>query len=119
MIQITFMDFIPPEHTFASMSIIALILLFVSFVLAVKLKNMMGAGKDTGPVKILMAVIVTNGILGFYSASSIYWKFFHDYISYVRITDLILLVISIVLVASIYKVYRDYTNLIKKNEPNG
>lgn len=118
MIQISFMEFIPPEHTFASMSIIALILLIVSFLLALKLKNMMGTGKDTGPVKILMVVIATNGILGAYSASALYWKFWHDYVSYVRITDIILLIISIILVVSIYKVYKDYTSLIKKNEPN-
>lgn len=118
MIEITFMNFLPPEHMFAIMSIIALVLLFISFLFAIKLKNMMGAGKDTGPVKILMAVIVTNAILGFYSATSIYWKYIHDYVSYVRITDIILLVISIILLISIYKVYKDYTQIIQKNEPN-
>ena len=118
MIQITFTNFLPPEHLFASMSIAALALLFVSFLFAIKLKNMMGAGKDTGPVKILMAVIVTNAILGFYSATSIYWKYVHDYVTYVRLTDIILLIISIILVVSIYKVYKDYTQIIQKNEPN-
>jgi len=106
-----------PQYTFASISIIALILLGVSFLLALKLKNMMGAGKDTGPVKILMAVIATNGILGAYSATSIYWKYVHNYVNYVRVTDFVLLVIGLILVVSIYKIYKDYTNVIKKHEP--
>jgi len=106
-----------PQYTFASMSFIALALLGISFLFALKLKNMMGAGRDTGPVKILMAVIATNGILGAYSATAIYWKYVHNYINYVRFTDIVLLIIGIILVASIYKIYKEYTNIIKKHEP--
>ena len=106
-----------PQYTFASISFIALALLFISFLLALKLKNMMGSGRDTGPVKILMAVIATNGILGAYSATAIYWKYVHNYVNYVRFTDIILLVISIILVVAIYKIYKEYTSVVKKHEP--
>lgn len=116
--MITLSNFNPPEHTFAIMSLIALILLVVSFILALKLKNMMGGGKDAAPVKILMITIVLNALFGIYSASSMFWKYEHDYVTHVRVTDMFLLLIGIIMVTYIYKVYRDYTQLLKKNEPN-
>jgi len=112
------LEFTPPENTFATISIIALVLLFVSFLFALKLKNLMGTGKDTAPVKILMTVIVVNAILGFYSATELFWKYQHDYVTHTRITDIMMLVIGIILSVSVYKVYKDYTHLLKKNEPN-
>ena len=110
-------DFIPPVYSFATISIVALILIGVSFILALKLMNLMGSGKDTATVKILMITIVVNGILGVYTASAIYWKYAHEYVTYVRVTDIVLLLIGIILVTSLYKVYKDYKKLIKKNEP--
>src|SRR3989344_4984404 len=110
-------EFIPPVYLFASISIAALVLLGISFVLAVRLMQLMGKGKDTATVKILMITIIVNGILGLYSASAIYWKYVHEYVNYVRNTDIVLLLIGIILVTSLYKVYKDYKKLIKKNEP--
>jgi len=106
------------QHPFATISITAFILIAISFVLALKLKNLMGAGKDTAPVKILLTVILVNGILGAYSVTSIYWKYVYNYVNYVRFSDVILLVIGLILVVSIYSVYRDYDKLLKKHEPN-
>ncbi len=110
-------EFIPPVYTFATISISALILLGISFLLAIKLMRLMGKGKDTATVKILMTTIVVNGILGLYTASAIYWKYVHEYVNYVRITDIVLLIIGLILSVSIYKVYKDYAKLIKRNEP--
>src|SRR3989338_34813 len=105
-------EFIPPVYLFASISVAALILLGMSFVLAVRLMQLMGKGKDTAPVKILMITIATNGLLGIYSASAIYWKYVHNYVNYVRNTDIVLLAIGLIL-----KVYMHYARLIKRNEP--
>jgi len=110
-------EFIPPVYLFASISVAALILLGMSFVLAVRLMQLMGKGKDTATVKILMITIATNGLLGIYSASAIYWKYVHNYVNYVRNTDIVLLAIGLILVVSIFKVYIDYARLIKRNEP--
>ena len=110
-------EFIPPVYLFASISVAALILLGMSFVLAVRLMQLMGKGKDTATVKILMITIIVNGILGLYSASAIYWKYVHEYVNYVRNTDIVLLAIGLILVVSIFKVYIDYARLIKRNEP--
>src|SRR3989344_1288616 len=110
-------EFIPPVYLFASISIAALVLLGISFVLAVRLMQLMGKGKDTATVKILMITIATNGLLGIYSASAIYWKYVHNYVNYVRNTDIVLLAIGLILVVSIFKVYIDYARLIKRNEP--
>jgi len=52
-----------------------------------------------------------------YSASAIYWKYVHEYVNYVRNTDIVLLAIGLILVVSIFKVYIDYARLIKRNEP--
>ena len=112
-----FEEFIPPLYSFASISIAALVLIGISFLIALKLMNLMGKGKDTATVKILMITIVVNGILGLYTASAIYWKYVHEYVNYVRVTDMVLLLIGIILVTSLYKVYKDYKKLIKKNEP--
>ena len=110
-------EFIPPVYLFASISVAALILLGMSFVLAVRLMQLMGKGKDKEKVKILMITIATNGLLGIYSASAIYWKYVHNYVNYVRNTDIVLLAIGLILVVSIFKVYIDYAKLIKRNEP--
>ncbi len=110
-------EFIPPVYLFASISVIALVLLGISFILAVRLMQLMGKGKDTATVKILMITIATNGLLGVYSATAIYWKYVHNYVNYVRNTDIVLLVIGVILVVSIFKAYMDYARLIRRNEP--
>ncbi len=104
-------------YLFASISIAALVLIGISFLLALELKKIMGKGKDTAPIKILMTVIAVNALLGLYSATSLYWKYWHDYLTYVRVSDLVLLVIGVILVTSLWKVYLDYKTLIKKHEP--
>ena len=109
-------SFLP--HTFATIDALALILLGVSFFLTLKLKKLMGEGKDTGPVKLLTVVIAVNFILGATLLIAIYEKSVGAYINYVRITDIMMLVIGIVLTYSVWKIYKDYKKLIKKHEPN-
>ena len=55
-----FEEFIPPLYSFASISIAALVLIGISFLIALKLMNLMGKGKDTATVKILMITIWQN-----------------------------------------------------------
>ncbi len=104
-------------YLFASISIIALVLIGISFLLALELRKLMGKGKDTAPIKILLTVIAVNALLGLYSVTALYWKYWHDYLTYVRISDVMLLIIGIILVTSLWKVYSDYKSLIKKHEP--
>lgn len=98
-------------------SIIALILIGISFLLALQLKKIMGKGKDTAPVKILMTIVAVNGLLAIYSVVVLYWQYSHDYLTYVRISNIMLLVIGVILVTSLWKVYSGYKTLIRKHEP--
>jgi len=103
---------------FAYISLAAVALIGIAFALALKLKEIMGKGRDTAPLKILLTLIFTNGILAIYSASAVYWKYTHDYLTYVQITDVVLLAIGIILVISIWKIYDEYDGLVKKHDPN-
>ena len=103
---------------FAYISLAAVALIAIAFVLALKLKRLMGKGSDTAPIKILLTLIFVNIILAGYSASSIYWKYTHDYLTYVQTTDVVLLAIGIILVISIWKILSDYKSLINKHDPN-
>ncbi|HKZ50079.1 MAG TPA: hypothetical protein VJ110_03690 [Candidatus Nanoarchaeia archaeon] len=107
-----------PPHTFATIDAFALVFLGVSFILTLRLKKLMGEGKDTGPVKLLTTVIAVNFILGATLLLAIYQKSIGGYINYVRLTDVMMLVIGIVLTYSVWKIYKDYKKLIKKYEPN-
>jgi len=100
---------------FAYISLAAVALIGIAFALALKLKDVMGKGRDTAPLKILLTL---NGILAIYSASAIYWKYTHDYLTYVQITDVVLLAIGIILVISIWKIYDEYGGLVKKHDPD-
>lgn len=103
---------------YLTMDIIALITLGISFFLALKLKRLMGKGKDTGPIKILLIVIAVNGLLGFLLLLGGYFKYIGEYINYNRLTDFMLMIIGIILLGSVYWFYRDYRKLIKKHEPD-
>lgn len=107
-----------PFRPYLTIDIIALAALAASFLLALKLKFLMGHGKDAAPVKIILIVILTNGLLGLLLLLGGYQKFIGSYANYNRLTDIFLMVIGLILTASLYKVYRDYKNLIKKHEPN-
>jgi len=100
-----------------TVNILAVIFLGASFFLALALKNLMGKGKDTGPVKILMIVIILNALLGATLLMGGWFQYLHDWTTYVRIVDVSLMTIGIVLTASIAWIYKDYKKLIKKHEP--
>lgn len=105
------------RHPFATVDIAALILLVISFVFILKLHNLMGKGKDTGPVKLLLIVIAVNLILAVTLLAALYQKYIGAYFNYIRITDISLFIIGVILAFSAYKIYRDYEKLVKKNEP--
>ena len=103
---------------FLTIDVIALIFLASSLVLTLKLKKLMGKGKDTGPVKILLIVAAINIILGALLLAGGYSKYIGSYIDYVRLTDISLMAIGIILTGSVWKVYTDYKKIIKKHEPD-
>ena|SRR3989338_8961607 len=105
------------RHPFATVDIAALILLVISFVFILKLHNLMGKGKDTAPVKLLLIVVVINLILALTLLAAIYQKYIGAYFNYIRITDISLFIIGVILAFSTYKIYYDYEKLVKKNEP--
>jgi hypothetical protein len=107
-----------PPHTFAAIDAFALIFLGISFFLTMRLKKLMGEGKDTAPVKLLTAVIAVNFILGTTLLIAIYEKSIGGYINYVRLTDVMMLIIGVVLTYSVWKIYKDYKKLVRKHEPN-
>lgn len=100
-----------------TVNILALIFLGTSFLLGILLWRLMGKGKDTGPVKILMIVIVMNVILGSTLLIGGWFQYLKDWVQYARIVDISLMIIGLVLTASIAWVYNDYKKLIKKYEP--
>jgi hypothetical protein len=103
---------------FLTIDIIALVALAISFFMSIKLVRLMGKGKDAEPAKILIIVTVMNGLLGLLLLMGGYQKYLQDYLMYVRMTDIILMIAGIVLAVSIFKVYTDYKKLIRKHEPN-
>jgi len=103
---------------YAAMDFLALVLLVASFFLTLKLKNLMGEGKDTAPVQLLLVVISINFILGVSLLAAVYQKYIGAYLNYVRLTDIMMLIIGLVLTVSVYKIYRDYKKLVKKHEPS-
>ena len=106
-----------PTGPFAIISLSAVVLIGISLLLALKLKRLMGKGKDTAPIKILMITIAVNGLLSLLSVTVLYWQYWHDYLMYARISNVMLLIIGIILVISLWKVYNDYSKLIKKYDP--
>jgi hypothetical protein len=101
-----------------AVNIIAMIALVVSFYLGIKLKILMGRGRDTGPVKLLIIVIAMNGLLGLQFLVGGYLKYLGMFIDYVRLADVTIMVIGITLSVLIYRQYKQYSKLIKRNEPN-
>jgi hypothetical protein len=102
---------------YAIMDITASVFLLVSFILTLKLKMLMGKGRDTAPVQLLLTVIFINFILGLSLLFAIYEKYIGAYFNYIRLTDFMMLVIGVVLTVSVIKIYGDYSKLIKKHEP--
>jgi hypothetical protein len=107
-----------PPHMFATLDILALIFLGISFFLTFKLRKLMGEGKDTAPIKLLTATISIIFVLGASLLAAIYEKSIGGYINYARIADFMMFVIGLILTISVYKIYKDYKHLIKKHEPN-
>lgn len=104
-------------HFFATIDALALIFLLASLIITFRLKKLMGEGKDTGPVKLLLVVIGVNIILALNLLYALYAKYLHVYLNYVRLSDITLLAIGIILAVATYKIYQDYKKIIKKHEP--
>jgi len=102
---------------YATIDLTASVFLLISFILTLKLKMLMGKGGDTAPVQLLLTVIFINLVLGLSLLFAIYEKYIGAYFNYIRLTDLMMLVIGVVLTISVIKIYRDYSKLIKKHEP--
>ena len=100
-----------------AVNILAVFFLGASFLLGFALKRLMGKGKDTGPVKLLLIVIILNGALGLTLLIGGWYQYLSDWVTYVRIVDVSLMLIGIVLTASIAWIYKDYKKLLKKHEP--
>jgi hypothetical protein len=102
---------------YAIMDLIAVIFLGISFIITLRLRSLMGKGRDTAPLQLLLVVIVINLLLGISLLATVYQKYIGAYFNYIRLTDLMMLIIGIILTTSLYKIYRDYSKLIKKHEP--
>ncbi len=105
------------RHPFATVDVAALFLLLASFVIVLRLHKLMGKGKDTGPVKLLLIVIAVNLILAFTLLAALYQKYIGAYFNYIRITDISIFIIGIILTVASYKIYMDYKKLVERNEP--
>jgi len=103
---------------FLTADIIALITLTAAFFIGLKLRKLMGKGKDTEPVKLILIVIGVNILLGLLLLLGGYQKFIGEYANYSRLTDIMLMIIGIVLAVSLYQIYHSYKTLIKKHEPS-
>ena len=101
-----------------TVNILALIFLACSFLLGVALLKLMGKGKDTGPVKILIIVISLNVILGATLLIGGWFQYLNDWVQYARIVDVSLMITGLILTGSIAWIYNDYRKLIKKHEPS-
>jgi len=102
---------------YAIMDLIAVIFLGISFIITLRLRSLMGKGRDTAPLQLLLVVIAINLLLGISLLATVYQKYIGAYFNYIRLTDLMMLVIGITLTVSLYKIYRDYSKLLKKHEP--
>jgi len=100
-----------------TINIIALVFLGLSFLLAILLKRLMGKGKDTGPVKLLIIVIILNGMLGLLLLAGSWFEYLSDWVSYAVLTDVTLMIIGMIMTGAVWWVYNDYKKLIKKHEP--
>jgi len=105
-------------HFFAIVDAIALVLLGLSFIQTIRLRKLMGEGKDTGPVKLLLIVISINVLLAASLLIAIYQKYIGSYLNYIRTTDIAMLAIGTLLVFAVTKFHFDYKKLIDKHEPN-
>lgn len=99
-------------------NIVALILLIISLVFSFKIKQLMGKGKDAGPINLLlivMGVILIMTISLLYTLTS---KYLFSYVQYTLTMNLTLLVMGVVLSIMTYKTYIEYKQLLNKHEPN-
>ena len=103
---------------FLTIDVIALIFLVTSFFLTLRLKDLMGRGKDTGPVKLLLVVIIVNVLLGGLLLVGGTFKYFGDYLNYVRATDITLMISGMILTFMVYKEYKSYKALIRRYGAN-
>jgi len=101
-----------------TVNILALIFLGTSFLLGIALWRLMGKGKDTAPVKILIIVIILNVILGGTLLVGGWFQYLNNWVQYARIVDVALMIIGLVLTLSIAWIYNDYRKLIKRHEPS-
>lgn len=95
-----------------------MIALTISFILGIKLRVLMGRGRDTGPVRILIILIAMNGLLGLQFLVGGYLKYLGNFTNYMRMSDVTVMVIGVVLSIMLYKLYMNYSKLIKKHEPS-
>lgn len=101
-----------------TVNILAIIFLGAAFLLGLALWRIMGKGKDTAPLKILLLVIALNVSLGLTLLAGCWFEYFQQWINYARITDVALMLIGLFLTVGLAKVYFDYKKLIKKHEPS-
>lgn len=105
------------DHPFAIINVISLILLGISFLLVYKLIKLMGRGKDTQTTQLLIIVIIVNILLGLLQLIGGYLKYMQNFWAYIQLTDIVLLISGIILVTATYRVYKNYKDLVKRNEP--
>ncbi len=103
---------------FLAINILALTFLASSFILGIALRKLMGKGKDTAPIQILLIVIIMNTLLGALLLGAGYMAYLGNFVNYTRITGVVLMLIGIILTGSMYKVYKNYKKLILRQEPD-
>lgn len=99
-------------------NIVALILLIVSLIFSFKIKQLMGKGKDAGPINLLlivMGVILIMTISLLYTLTS---QYLFSYVQYTLTMNITLLIMGFVLSIMTYKTYLEYKQLLNKHEPN-
>ena len=99
-------------------NIVALLLLLVSLWYSFKIKQLMGTGRDAGPINLLlivMGVIIVMTVSLLYTLVSAFW---FDYVQYAWTMNLTLLVAGIVLSIMTYRTHLEYKQLLRKHEPN-
>lgn len=101
-----------------AVNVIAMLALTASFYLGIKLRILMGKGRDTGPVRILIIIVAMNGLLGALFLVGGYLKYLGMFIDYVRLADVTIMVIGISLSILLYKEYKKSKKLVQRNEPN-
>jgi len=101
-----------------TVNIIAMVALTVAFLLGIKIRLLMGKGRDTKPIKILLIVIGMNGMLGLQFLIGGYLKYLGLFVDYIRLSDVTIMIVGIALSILLYRLYSDYNKLIKRNEPS-